>query len=417
MAGRKMAPDKIFNVDETGITTVPKSLPKIISTKGKKQVGLLTSAKRGQLVKSQLERGQQQQQGSYMPPLFIFPRKRFKSELMNNAPRGFWAECHESGWIQKEIFTKWFQKFIVFSRASIDNPVLLLLDGHASHTKNLQLINLARENGVHIISFPHHCTNRLQPLDVAFMKPLSAYYSDVAKQWLRTHPGRIITQFQISELVGKAFEKAATIPTAHNAFRKTGIWPPDSDVFTEADFIAADTTHIEETIESIEKSSENIQDPQPCCSKYLPIDVEKDTLQNEDNDSYDNVPLARLLVPPKSDSLNNSFIVSPTQIIPMLKAIKQKGLKEVKTKVNFDDSASKKVVKCQKIQNTVSSKANEESSDEGEDAECLYCHYLYSRSTEGWIQCTKCAEWAHCSCAGVEDEDDEAVFICEQCMG
>lgn len=104
-----ITPDRILNVDETGMKTVPKSLPRIIGTKGKKQVGLLTSAERGQLVTVVFCFGVD---GSYMPPLFIFPRKRMKEELMRNAPRGSWAMCHENGWIQKDIFTAWFKKFI-----------------------------------------------------------------------------------------------------------------------------------------------------------------------------------------------------------------------------------------------------------------------------------------------------------------
>jgi hypothetical protein len=42
--------DNIYNVDETGIQTSAKKTPKVISTKGKKQVGSISSAERGQLV-------------------------------------------------------------------------------------------------------------------------------------------------------------------------------------------------------------------------------------------------------------------------------------------------------------------------------------------------------------------------------
>ncbi|KAJ8975956.1 hypothetical protein NQ317_011924 [Molorchus minor] len=310
----KLTPDKIFNVDETGMTTVPKSLPKIIGRKGKKQVGLLTSAERGQLVTVVFCLSAE---GSYMPPLFVFPRKRFKPELMNNAPRGSSAECHESGWIQKDIFTKWFQKFITFSRASKNTPVLLLLDGHASHTKNLDVINLARANGVHIISFPPHCTHRLQPLDVGFLKPLSTYYSDAAKQWLRTNPGRIITQFQIAELVNKAFERSATIPIAHNAFRATGIWPPNPDIFTDADFLAADTTEIDEN----EQVAQQIDEPQPCCSKSLSsANVVPDAAAREEISDSDDEPLANLRQSSNQDSPSaRSFLISPAQIMPIPK--------------------------------------------------------------------------------------------------
>lgn len=55
------------------------------------------------------------------------------------------------------------------------------------------------------------------------------------------------------------------------------------------------------------------------------------------------------------------------------------------------------------------------SDDNDEDAECLYCHYLWSQSEEGWNRCSRCYSWAHCSCAGVDDEDDEATHVCSLC--
>lgn len=201
-----------------------------------------------------------------------------KPELMINAPRGSWADCHESGWIQKEIFTSWFRKFIVFSRASKEKPVLLILDGHASHTKNLDIIDLGREHGVHILATPPHCTHRLQPLDVGFMKPLSTLicYTEASQNWLKSNCGRIITQFQIPELVDKAFQKAATMSTAFNAFRATGIWPLNRDIFTEADFLAAAATDIAVACDSSvastsdtrqEDNNSSIQRPQPSTSR------------------------------------------------------------------------------------------------------------------------------------------------------
>lgn len=42
-------PDRIFNVDETGLTIVQSKVPQIIGKKGKKQIGALTAAERGLL--------------------------------------------------------------------------------------------------------------------------------------------------------------------------------------------------------------------------------------------------------------------------------------------------------------------------------------------------------------------------------
>ena len=46
-----------------------------------------------------------------------------------------------------------------FSRAGPENPVLLTLDGHASHIRSVKIIDMAKENNVTIICFPPHCTS------------------------------------------------------------------------------------------------------------------------------------------------------------------------------------------------------------------------------------------------------------------
>ena len=88
-------------------------------------------------------------------------------------------------------------------------------------------------------------THRLQPLDVAFMKPLSSYYDEAVRIWLRSHPGRVVvTIHQIAELFGGAYLKAAAAITAVNGFRKTGIVPFNPAIFNDADFAGSNPTEI-----------------------------------------------------------------------------------------------------------------------------------------------------------------------------
>jgi hypothetical protein len=103
-----------------------------------------------------------------MPPLLVFPRKNMKLELLNGTPPGTVGVCHPSGWIELEIFTKWFQHFIENVKSSPDDPVLLVLDGHYSHTRNVEIIEMARANGVAIVCLPPHSTHKMQPLDVFY---------------------------------------------------------------------------------------------------------------------------------------------------------------------------------------------------------------------------------------------------------
>jgi hypothetical protein len=65
-----------------------------------------------------------------------------------------------------------------------------------------------------LLSLPARTAHRLQPLDVGFLKPLSGYFNQACEKWMRQHPMRKITQFQISELLGKSYGPAASVAIA-----------------------------------------------------------------------------------------------------------------------------------------------------------------------------------------------------------
>lgn len=235
----KFAPNDIYNVDETGILTVPNKPSKVLALRGKKQVGSLTSGERGVLVTVETCVSAS---GCYVPPMFVFPRQRENPRLMDDAPPGSFAAYCKSGWINKELFIVWFKKFVEVANPSHDRPVLLLLDGHCSHTKSIDLINLAREKNVIMLTFPPHTTHRLQPLDVTVMAPLSTFYEQEVRKWLFNHPGRVVTIYEVGKLFNTAFQRAALVQTAVNGFRQTGIFPFNPHVFPEHLFAPSITT-------------------------------------------------------------------------------------------------------------------------------------------------------------------------------
>ena len=73
---------RIWNMDETGVTNVQKP-GKIVATKGVRQVGKMTSGERGATVTVICGMNAV---GTYLPPMFIFPRKRMVASLMIGAP-------------------------------------------------------------------------------------------------------------------------------------------------------------------------------------------------------------------------------------------------------------------------------------------------------------------------------------------
>ena len=165
-------PQRIFNCDETGITTVQGKPSKVLAKTGRQQVGGLVLAERGKLVSVEICMNLTR---TFIPLLFVFPRVRMKAELMNGAPLGSIYACHKSGWMQLEIFVEWFKLFLKSTGATKENPVFLILDSLSTHTMNMEVIDFARANGIVLLCLPPHCSHKMQPLDVSFMKPLSIY--------------------------------------------------------------------------------------------------------------------------------------------------------------------------------------------------------------------------------------------------
>ena len=237
ITSNNITPERIYNCDETGIQTSHKP-GKIIATKGRKQVGSLTSCDRGVNTTAVVAMSAT---GNFIPPMLIFARKRFKAELMDDTPAGTIGVCRQKGWMDSELFIDFLKHFTRYTCCSPSNKVLLLLDGHCSH-KTLEAVEYCRANGIILLCFPAHCTHRMQPLDVGFFAPVMTYYNQEVSLWLKNHPGRIVTQFQVAGLFCKAFQRAASVLTATNAFQSTGIVPFNPNIFPDHLFAPCETT-------------------------------------------------------------------------------------------------------------------------------------------------------------------------------
>jgi hypothetical protein len=181
--------DNIYNVDESGISTVH-TPPKVIAGKGTKQVGCVTSSERGYNVTII---GCVNAFGNSVPPVLIFPRVNFKNHMLHGAPPLSYGTCNPSGWSTAEIFVEFLEHFIKLVKPSKDRKVLLILDNHESHI-TIDAINKARDNGIVMLTIPPHTSHKLQPLDVTVFGPFKKYYNIACKNWLSTNPGKLVSQ-------------------------------------------------------------------------------------------------------------------------------------------------------------------------------------------------------------------------------
>ncbi|KAG5870015.1 hypothetical protein JTB14_008992 [Gonioctena quinquepunctata] len=116
----KLTADRIYNFDESGISTVL-STPKVLAEKNQKQIA----------------------SGNTIPPLFIFPKVHFKDHFMAGAPEGSLGVANKSGWINSGIFLEVLKHIQKKTSCSKDNPILILVDNHESHV-TIEAVDYAR---------------------------------------------------------------------------------------------------------------------------------------------------------------------------------------------------------------------------------------------------------------------------------
>mgnify|MGYP002224295709 CR=1 FL=1 len=179
--------------------------------------------------------------GNFIPPAMIFPRKRMKMELYENAPRGTLALVSESGYMNSELFLNWLQHFVDHVKPCDNDPVLLILDNDASHC-SLQAVEFCRNHHI-LLSLPPHSSHMMQPLDRVIFASFKEIYAQEVNKWLCSHPGRSVTLVQIAGLFKSAFNRIATAGKAALSFSCTGIYPYNPNVFSEEDFLQANVTH------------------------------------------------------------------------------------------------------------------------------------------------------------------------------
>ena len=82
--------------------------------------------------------------GSVIIPMFIIPRIKRNEKYVKEAPTKSLFVFNKNRWMTNELFMEWFDHFIKFSHAYLNARILLLLDGHATHIKHIELIYKAR---------------------------------------------------------------------------------------------------------------------------------------------------------------------------------------------------------------------------------------------------------------------------------
>lgn len=408
----KIGPNDIWNMDETGITTVQRP-ERIVARRNFKQIGRIVSSERGTLVTMALSVSAT---GNTVPPFFIFPRVHYRDHFINNAPLGSSGSANPSGWMKEEQFIQYAKHFVTHTKSSKERPTVLLLDNHESHL-SIEALDFLKNNGVTVLSFPPHCSHKLQPLDRSVYGPLKHYINRASDAWITLHPGRTMTIYDVPGIVSSCLDYAASPANIKAGFQVTGIWPYNENIFLANEFLPAfatdrsvvpvnDAVNNEPTTSDTAANTETqVQDKMndnfdACCNQHLIL---------EDIRPFPKADPRKKKVHPRRRS---TAILTDTPIKELLKQTLQAKKELVNRKVKRQlFNTQKKASSNINLKNKVNYNTN--IAIEKEETYCLCCLDSYSSSAPGeiWIQCLKCKLWAHESCASKKKR-----FVCSNCI-
>ncbi|XP_033106069.1 uncharacterized protein LOC117108217 [Anneissia japonica] len=214
-------PSRLYNTDESGFPLCVKS-GRVIAELGAKDVYRLGNSTRSQITVLACCNAD----GSYVPPMMVFPGQRFIYNPLLGAPEGSFLGRSHNGWIDSEIFFEWMANhFYPSVKASgVEFPIILFVDGHASHL-NIETAKFCRDNKIILYCFPSHCSHILQPLDLSVFGSLKASWKRAVQRYQFDNPGETVQKQTFCRVFNEAWQESATKKNAVSGFRKAGLFP------------------------------------------------------------------------------------------------------------------------------------------------------------------------------------------------
>jgi transposase len=144
----EFTPDKVFNMDETGLSTTAQSR-RVLAKKGVRNVVQRTSADKGENVTLC---GIVCANGNAVPPCLLFLRVRFVPSMLFGAPAGTLGLASRTGWMNSSLFLDVLKHFVQHVHCNPEK-VLLVVDNHESRVpKRHRLLPCKRHCHGHIPS-------------------------------------------------------------------------------------------------------------------------------------------------------------------------------------------------------------------------------------------------------------------------
>lgn len=217
-------PSRIFNADETGVQTCPKT-GLILGPKNYKDTYSIACGKEKESITVLCNFSAD---GTDVPPYIVYPYKRIPRDVAESVPDDWSIGRSDSGWMVSTTFFAYMHIFYDWLvEKKIKFPVLLFLDGHKSHI-NKDMSEFCEQKQILLFALYPNSTHMLQPCDVAIFRPLKCVWKSVVRKHKQSTT-KVITKQNFANLFKQAYHKAIKPSIIRSGFAKCGLYPFNPD--------------------------------------------------------------------------------------------------------------------------------------------------------------------------------------------
>lgn len=156
----------------------------------------------------------------------VFKGASLPDNAASMAPPNFSFGFSDNGWMTAMIFYEYIANVFEpwLTDQNIMRPIIFYLDGHISHL-SLDLSKFCSVKQIVLIALLPNATHILQPLDVAFFKPLKVQWHKEYEKFCKNCLTVGIHKYQFAPLLNMTFNSIDVTKILKSGFKKCGLFP------------------------------------------------------------------------------------------------------------------------------------------------------------------------------------------------
>jgi len=162
-------------------------------------------------------------EGKTLAPMIIYKKSFPSGAYSQTGPDNTLYAVSDAGFMDKQLFEKWFCYHYIPSLTN-ERPVLLLLDQCEAHL-SVKTIQTAMDEDIILLGLPPHTSHFLQPLDMTCFSSLKDTLGSIVQGLMYENAAFQLSKRNISKVLKAAYEKSFTMCTVKKGFESTGMYP------------------------------------------------------------------------------------------------------------------------------------------------------------------------------------------------